>query len=404
MSVALNLSPPELRLRLQQQELVAAFGRFAMQTDDFQTILDQASAIAAEGLEARFAKVLEYLPAERSFLVRAGIGWTEGIVGHAHVGGDLESPAGYAFHSGQPVISNHLAGEQRFRTPRLLADHGIRSAINVLVQARDAEPFGVLEGDSTHRGDFNAHDVAFLQALANTLAVAVEAQKRQDAREKALQEKEALILENQSLLREKDLLLQEVHHRVRNSLQLVHNILFMEARTTENPGAKQQIEEAAARVMTIAAVHHRLYDGGSVSAADAARYLRGLLEDMKALLPNAANDRSLDLEMEPFWLSADDITPLGLITTELVTNALKHGQGNIRVTVSQEADGLEIMVTDEGPGFVALTDPSASRGLGMRLIIMLAKAPSGDAIQVDRSVPVGRIVVRTGFGGTGEGC
>ncbi len=71
---AVNYSMPELSLRLRQQELVAEFGRFAMLADSFQHILDQASAVAADGLEARFAKVLQYLPGEMGFLVRSGVG------------------------------------------------------------------------------------------------------------------------------------------------------------------------------------------------------------------------------------------------------------------------------------------------------------------------------------------
>jgi two-component sensor histidine kinase len=405
-SIVPNLSVPEMNWRFRQQDLVAGFGRFALQTDSLQRIFDEASMVAAEGLDARFAKVLEYLPGEMGFVVRSGVGWREGIVGHARVGGDLQSPAGYAFRSGKPVISNHLCDEQRFRTPKLLEEHGIRSAINVLIQACDGEPFGVLEGDSTHRGDFNDQDIAFLQALANTLAVAVQAQKRQDAREELLVEKEVLLRENQVLIREKDqllhekdLLMQEVHHRVKNSLQLVRAVLSMQARTLESPEARGSVEAAAGRVLAIAAVHHRLYEGGSVTAADAARYLRGLLDDMGGLLPGVADGRTLELDIEPFQLAADDIAPLGLITVELITNALKHGRGSVRVAVRRDAGGLEISVSDQGGGFPAGFDPGASQGLGMRMVTALAKGPCGSAVQVDRSVPFGRIIVRTGFGG-----
>ena len=397
---ALKPSSSELSMRLRQQELVAEFGRFALRTESFQAILDQASVAAARGLEAGFAKVLEYLPGDMAFVVRSGVGWKDGVVGHARLAGDLESPAGYAFRTGKPVVSNHLTNEQRFRTPKLLAEHDVRSALNVLISASDASPFGVLEGDSTDRGKFGDHDVAFLQALANTLAVAVEARKRQDAREQLLREKEALLRDNEALLREKDLLMQEVHHRVTNSLQLVQTILVMHARTLTNPEAKEQVGEAAGRIMTIGAVHRRLYEGGSVVATDAALYLRGLLADMKGVLPSETDDRALEIEVDSFSLPAEDITPLGLITGELVTNALKHGRGRIKVEVRREAGGLEIAVSDEGRGFPADYDPTASRGMGMRLVAALARRHR-DAIRVDRSVPFGRIVVTTAFGGGG---
>ena len=391
-----DLSSPELILRLRQQELVAEFGRFALRNDVFQAILDQASIVAARGLETGFAKVLEYLPGDTAFLVRSGMGWRHGVVGQARLGGDLESPAGYAFRSGEPVISNHLANERRFRTPLLLTEHGIRSAINVLIAADDAEPFGVLEVDSTHRGEFVDHDVAFLQALANTLAEGVEAQKRQDARARDLREKNAL-------LREKDLLIQEVNHRVTNSLQLVRSILHMQARTLASPEARHQLDEAAARITTVGAVHRRLYEGSSVTTVDAAEYLLGLLDDMRGMFPDQADGRTLELAMQPFVLDAGDITPLGLIACELVTNAFKYGRGRIQVGVRQQVDGLEISVSDDGGGYPPDLVPGRGGGLGLRLVAALAKASVGDAIQIDRSVSFGRIVVTTGFGGAGEG-
>jgi two-component sensor histidine kinase len=393
-----ELSAPELSLRLHQQGRVAEFGCLAMKTPDLQGILDEASVAAAAGLDTKFAKVLEFLPGQDCFLVRSGVGWEPGVVGHARVGGDLQSPAGYAFRTGEPVISNHLASDQRFRTPKLLLQHGITSAINVLVQAGDKQPFGVLEVDSTHRDDFTTHDSHFLQALANALAVAVETQQRNEAREKMLADMQALLDVNHRLLQEKDLLMQEVHHRVRNSLQLVRTILTMQARSMSSE-AREQIEKASGRIMAIAAVHQRLYDGGAINAADAGDYLRGLLTDMRDLVPEATGDRELHIDIDPFQLPADDLTALGLITGELVTNALKHGLGKIDVTVRRRPDGLEIAVADEGAGFPEDFDPTARTGLGMRVVAALSKLPSGESLVVDRSVKHARLIVRTAFGG-----
>jgi len=392
---AARLSPTELSLRLRQQELVTEFGLFAMQGHGLQSILDEAGMVAAQGLEARFAKVLEYIPADRVFLVRAGVGWHPGVVGEATVGADLESPAGYAFRSSKPVISNHLAQETRFRTPTLLADHGIRSAINVIIRAGGGEPFGILEGDSTDRSDFTDQDVTFLQALANTLGAALEMQRRQTARDDLLREKDAL-------LRDKDLLMQEVHHRVKNSLQLVRTMLQLQARALDNTEARAPLEQASARILTIAAVHRRLYEGGSVSEADAASYLRGLLDDMMAMMPDTLEGRAVEMRIAPVLLKADQITPLGLITTELVTNALKYGRGRIVVSTAVVPGGIEIAVADEGAGFPAGFDPAHGPGLGMRLIAALARSEE-DSIRVDHSVPFGRIVVKLALDGFDAG-
>ena len=203
-----NTSVRALRQRIRQQELLAELGVFALKGTSFIEMLNYAAKITAEGLGAEFCKVMEYLPAENRFLVRAGVGWDEGIVGHATVGADLASPAGYALRTGKPVISNHLENEQRFRTPELLIEHGIRRAMNVILQG-DGSPFGVLEVDSRSEGEFSEHDITFLRGAANILGMALEQQ----------QYKRKL----QAALDHHQILLKEVNHRVKNSLRAFKN-------------------------------------------------------------------------------------------------------------------------------------------------------------------------------------
>ena len=342
-------SGEELILRLRQQELVAGFGRFALREDDLQATLDEACRLAAEGLQTRFAKVLEWLPAEGRFLARAGVGWRPGLVGSARIGSDIASPCGYAFQTGKPVISNHLEGEDRFRTPKMLAEHGIRRAVNVLIGEADAR-FGVLEADCTERGAFDCHDSVFLQALANTLAAAVDAHgRRTTARETAAT---------------KDLLMAEVHHRVKNSLQLVQSMLGLQARAAVATAAAAPLAESAARVRTIAALHDRLYRTNAGLEVEVSSYLEGLVEELQASMTSKREGREIRLEADPAIWAAAEVTTLGLVLTELVTNALKYGQGVVRVTFGQQPEGkARLIVEDEGPGVPSDFDPARSRGL-----------------------------------------
>jgi len=172
-------STDELAYRLRQQELLAEFGRIALEARDFMSLLQEATRLCAEGLHTRFAKIMEYLPVEDHFVVRAGVGWKPGVIGST-TGADPDSPTGYAFRTGQPVISSHLEHEGRYRTPRILVEHGIRRAINVPIIAR-ATCYGVLEVDSPVESRFTEVDIAFMQGFANLLGVVFERGKGEEA-------------------------------------------------------------------------------------------------------------------------------------------------------------------------------------------------------------------------------
>lgn len=357
-----------LRRRLRQQRLVATFGTEALRAGDFGDLLQEAARVAAEGLGVELAKVLEYIPREDALLIRAGIGWRDGVVGVIKFGADTASPAGFALKTGEPVISNHLSDEPRFRTPQIMAEHGVRRAVNVIVRGDGIGPaFGVLEADTRDEtASFSPDDVAFLQALANTLGLAVDRERDRAAR---------------------DMLMREVHHRVKNSLQIAQTVLLLQARAAGAEAAKEHLEEAARRVITIAAVHERLYGGPEIGRVAIAAYLGALVEDIHASSGAEAAGRAVGLEVEPehehaSW-DADRATTLGLIATELVTNALKYGAGKVAVRFDPGGSGAAatLVVEDEGTGPPADFDPTRSRGLGMRLLTALLR---GGALEVRR--------------------
>ena len=377
-------APDHVELRLRQQELAARFGLFALEQDELQPVLDEACRVAAEGLRVRHAKLLRCETERGGFLTVAGVGWRPGVVGVCRLGPGCESPAGFCVEAGEAVVSNHLDEDRRFAVPLVLVEHGIHSAINVPIPAPAGGParfWGVLEADGTRRSQFAQPDSAFLLLLAATLGACVERDVRRAELRRLAERRDA----------ERDLLVQEVHHRVKNSLQLVTALLATQARGTDVPAVREQLLEAAGRVATIGAVHERLYRDGSGEEADAAAYLAGLVEDLRRSMSDAAAGRTVALDAPALRLPADRLTPLGLIATELVTNALKYGEGRVRLVVRSTGAGIEVACEDEGPGFPETFDPRRTTGLGMRLVAALAKG--ADPVRVDRSVPYGRVVV-----------
>src|ERR1700680_4910686 len=244
-----DLTGRALRLRIRQQELLAELGVLALQRTSFTDLLNHTARMTAEGLDAEYCKIMEYIPADKRLLVRAGVGWGEGVVGNATVGADLDSPAGYALQTGKPVISNHLENEERFRTPELLVEHGIRRAMNVILQG-DNSPFGILEVDSRSEGEFSENDITFLQGAANILGMAIHRQRVEQSLLAALDRQQLLV--------------KEVDHRINNSLQLVITMLHLQAAGTASADVRHELREASSRIAAIARAHQRLYGSAQI--------------------------------------------------------------------------------------------------------------------------------------------
>jgi two-component sensor histidine kinase len=376
-------SREELPYRLRQQSLLGEFGRSALQTRDFAQILQRATELCAQGLEAPFAKVLEYVPGESRLLVRAGVGWAPGTIGNISLGIDMESPAGYAFHAGQIVISNHLQDETRFRTPKLLADHGVKRAINVLI-ARGGEghlPFGVLEVDSPDLGQFDLADANFLAGFAGLLGIAIERQHA-DA-------------ELQSSLDHQGMLTREMSHRVKNSLASVVGLLRVQARNAQSEDVQNALKDAASRITTIAQVHDHLWRSTQVGLVDIADFAGELCHKLQ----ETSLGHAIRCKFGPLMISADKAIPLGLLINELVTNAAKHayphGKGEIHVSGEQRGPDLHVEISDQGIGLPKdfdIDEPRASLGfkvikslLGQLdgRIRVLSNEPKGAAIHVE---------------------
>ena len=356
-----DLTGRALRLRIRQQELLAELGVIALQGTSFLEMLNHTARATAEGLGAEYCKVMEYIPAENRFLVRAGVGWGEGVVGNATIGVDLASPAGYALRTGKPVISNHLENEQRFRTPELLIEHGIRRAMNVILQG-DGSPFGVLEVDSRSEGEFSEYDIAFLQGAANILGMAIE---QQQYRRKL-----------QAALERHQILLKEVNHRVKNSLQVVSSMLHLQASAVGDPALSDRLNEASTRISAVGRAYERLAYNADYESIGLASYLREVINDLET----AVAPCKIQLEApEEIKFAADRAILVALVINELVLNAGKHAYPNssggsigVRV-VRTEKDRILISVRDEGVGLPTGFDPATGKRLGTRLINALTK-------------------------------
>ena len=180
----------------------------------------------------------------------------------------------------------------------------------------------------------------------------------------------ASLQEKERLLQEKELLMREVDHRVKNSLALVTSILNVQSRTAPQDEVRGALSRAAQRVGLIAGIHERLYKG-SVGDLEICAYLADLCHDLESSVGDASNV-TIEVTCEPTQLSADLATVMGLVVSELVTNAIRHAFGPEGGTITVSLDSTSgkrcLTVEDDGRGLPDGFEAGQGGGLGMRVV------------------------------------
>lgn len=179
-------------------------------------------------------------------------------------------------------------------------------------------------------------------------------------------------------LKAKDTLLYEVHHRVKNNLQIINSLLSLQRRSVKDPDGQRAIEEAASRVAVMANLHLDLYQSGRHGAVELRRWFARLANDTLRLL-GGGKTIVLDYQApDELVISANDAVPLSLAVSELLTNAVKYAfsqsrRGTVSLHVHRSDGQLRVLVADDGGGLPPGFDPYTSTGLGMRIVRALVR-------------------------------
>ena len=184
-------------------------------------------------------------------------------------------------------------------------------------------------------------------------------------------------------LREKEVLLREIHHRVKNNLQILSSLVSLQIGKLTDPAARRELESLRGRVRSIAMVHEKLYETLGLARLDFAQYARGLLTDLWSAHGADAAGVRLELELETVPLPIDAALPCGLVLNELVANALKHAfrgrsDGVVSVSLCLAADGRACLrVRDNGIGLPPGLVWHEVRSLGLQLVRILTEQLGG---------------------------
>ncbi|HII99718.1 MAG TPA: PAS domain S-box protein, partial [Methanoregula sp.] len=183
-------------------------------------------------------------------------------------------------------------------------------------------------------------------------------------------------------LEEKVVLLREIHHRVKNNLQIIISLTNLQMRQTNDPAIKQIISETQNRVRAMSLVHEKLYRSTSLSRIDFADYTRFLATQLISYFGTDTRRVKLDFAMEEIMVDINTAVPLGLLMNELVSNALKHAfpdgrEGTIGISGTTGEDQITLVVRDDGIGMPPDLDWKNTASLGMRLVTSLVDQVNG---------------------------
>ena len=184
-------------------------------------------------------------------------------------------------------------------------------------------------------------------------------------------------------LAEKEVLLKEIHHRVKNNLQVISSLLKLQSRYIQDSRVTEMLKESQNRVRSMALVHEQLYQSKDLSNIDFAEYIQNLARNLFQAYEVGAEGINLQTNIAPFYMNVDTAVPCGLIINELVTNSLKYAfrgleSGKIKIDFSaDEGRDCVLVVSDSGIGFPKDLDYRNARTLGWRLVVSLVKQIRG---------------------------
>ena len=192
-------------------------------------------------------------------------------------------------------------------------------------------------------------------------------------------------------LKEKEVLLQEIHHRVKNNLQVISSLLKLQSRKIGDERCAEMLNESQNRVKTMALIHEKLYQAEDLARIDLGGYIKSLMRGLFIAYGPEAGRIAPRIEVEDIRLGVNYAMPCGLVINELVSNSLKHAfpdgkKGEIRIVMRRiEGDEVELVVSDNGIGIPESLEFGNPESLGLRLVTMLVEDQLGGQVELDRT-------------------
>jgi PAS domain S-box-containing protein len=383
--------------RLQEQIALTEAGLIISSALNLETVLSRIAEQMARAIDATSAYISSYEPETMMSSVLAE------YIGPQACPQERISDLGAAYRedaeiewleimqAGQYDIS-HLDGSGLTEFERVHMERfGAKTILYIPLRVR-GRLIGYVElWESRRRRDFTPEEIALCQGIAQQAAIALENAQLYGQAQQEIAERKRAEEQIKASLEEKEVLLKEIHHRVKNNLQVISSLLYLQSKSIKDKAALQMFQESQNRVRSMAFIHERLYQSQDLARVDFAEYVRSLTNYLFRSYGVSTDVIQLKINMDDVPLSIDTAIPCGLIVNELVSNSLKYAfpdgkGGEIRIELGSDGDNrFALMVSDDGVGLPEDVDFRKTESLGLQLVNNLSVAQLEGAIDLDRS-------------------
>lgn len=263
------------------------------------------------------------------------------------------------------VIKNALFDERFKDNPLVISDPHVVFYAGAPILSAEGYPFGTLCLIDFEERELTKRQERHLKIMAKQVSILLNLRKKN--------------LQMNEMLKEKAMLMKEIHHRVKNNLQIISSLLNLQIRSDLGVEATNALESSRNRIMAMSIVHQQLYQNNSIDELDFDVYLTQLLDSIQRVYSNI----TMSLICEPIELKTDMAVPLSLIVSEVITNACKHGfqsrlNGKIEIIVEKTSKNtIELKISDNGVGFSKKEKWTDSGSLGFDIIKNLTEQING---------------------------
>jgi len=300
---------------------------------------------------------------------------------HGHLEfSDLDNLFGAAIRTGQPVVVNDVGGDPRSNG---LAGGNAPMDSFLGLPIRTGERVIGIVGLANRAGGYDAATLSLLERLQGLAEPVCDSYLIFLEQERLKAEHRQADEQIRAALREKEVLLKEVHHRVKNNLQVISSLLYLQANSLHDGPAREVLRESRERVNSIALVHEQLYRSANFSAIDFGEHLRELAANVAYSYGAARRGIGLEMRVMEVTLQLDVAIPASLIFNELLSNAFKHAfperrTGRVEVTLSRDGpEDLVLRVSDDGVGLPEEFDWKRPTTLGLKIVHNLTEQIHG---------------------------